>query len=165
MLHLVGNKSQRDRETMEKKPETLNITYWQEHKRRCVWCIFTPFISHWCFCIHDLHSLLIPYYKSMPAAPSTTPTACLTGFSHLGEVKWRSHCSITNKHYIANLFFLIKVLLGCPFHLLVYTHSSIELRCKLGNLAEWHFCLGEKSVDSKIKNLFYIKSSSVLRYK
>ncbi len=106
----------------------------------------------------------IPYYKSMPAAPSTTPTARLTGFSHLGEVKWRSHCSFANKHYIANLFPLVKVLLRHSFYLLVYTHSSIKLRCKLGNLADWHFCLGEKSMDSKIKISFaHNPLGSVLR--
>lgn len=88
---------------------------------------------------------LILYYKSMPAARSTTPTACLRGFSHLGEVKWRNHCSITNKHYIANLFSLLKVLLCRSFYLLVYIHGSVKnLKCKSGN-----FDLQEKSMNSK----------------
>lgn len=89
--HLVGIKVKETR-----KPRRRNLLEhgtlhteqcWREQKRRCVWCICAPCISHWCFCIHDPHSLLILHYKSMPATLSAASTASLTGFSHLGEVK------------------------------------------------------------------------------
>lgn len=71
------------------------VQRWREHKHRFVWCIFTLCISHWCFCIHDPHSLLIPYYKSMPAALSTSPTARLTGFF----TSWRGKVEKPLQHY------------------------------------------------------------------
>lgn len=117
--------------------------------------------------IHTVHIPLMLLYSWSPfSARSLITKACQqlraplqqlalqVFFLHLGEVKWRSRCSIANKHYIANLFPLVKVLLRRSFYLLVYTHSSIKMRCKLGNLADWHFCLGEKSMDSKMKISF-----------
>lgn len=142
-----GNKSQRDGEAMQKEPAVTWYITWCCADESISSAAFGAY-SHHAYAIDDPHSLLIPYYKSMPSALSTDPTACLTGFSHLGEVEWRNQCSITNKHYIANLLSLVKVLLCRSFYLLVYTHSSINPRCKLGNLVGWHFCLYEKKKKS-----------------
>lgn len=108
--------------------------------------------------------LLIPYYKSMPS-PTTSPTACLTGFSHLGEVKWRSHCSITSEHYTATWFLLVKVLPCCSFYSLVHIHSSNKIEMQIGEFGWLTFLLASKTYKQNLLknlNLSYIKSTLLL---
>lgn len=77
-----GDKSQRDREAMHKEPAaTWYITY----------CAEALQYSHHADPVDEPHSLLIPYYKSMPSALSSLPNRFFTSWRGRVEKPLQHH--------------------------------------------------------------------------